>query len=79
MASPPPAPRADPTVIVRVRGGARARFTLTSEMRPYRFVTPAPPDGVVRVEIESPTWNRASQPAEQGVQVSRMTVVPAGG
>jgi 4-amino-4-deoxy-L-arabinose transferase-like glycosyltransferase len=79
MASPPPAPRADPTVIVRVRGGAQARFTLTSEMRPYRFVTPAPREGVVRVEIESPTWNRANETAEQGVQVSRMTVVPAGG
>ncbi|HYU42207.1 MAG TPA: glycosyltransferase family 39 protein [Vicinamibacteria bacterium] len=79
MASPPPAWRADPTVTVRVRGGAEARFTLTSEMRPYRFVTPAPPDGVVRVDIESPTWNRASETAEQGVQVSRMTVVPAGG
>jgi 4-amino-4-deoxy-L-arabinose transferase-like glycosyltransferase len=78
MASPPPAPRPDPTVIVRVRGGAEARFTLTPEMRPYRFVTPAPPDGVVRVEIESPTWNRATETAEQGVQVSRMTVVPAG-
>jgi len=48
-------------------------------MRPYRFVTPAPADGVVRVEIESPTWNRANEPAEQGVQVSRMTVIPAGG
>jgi hypothetical protein len=79
MASPPPAPRPDPNVTVRVRGGADARFTLTSEMRPYRFVTPAPPDGVVRVEIESPTWNRANETAEQGVQVSRMTVVPAGG
>jgi len=79
MASPPPAWRADPTVTVRVRGGAEARFTLTSEMRPYRFVTPAPTDGVVQVEIESPTWNRASETAEQGVQVSRMTVVPAGG
>ncbi|PYQ39512.1 MAG: hypothetical protein DMF77_21185 [Acidobacteria bacterium] len=79
MASPPPAWRADPTVTVRVRGGAEARFTLTSEMRPYRFVTPAPTDGVVRVEIESPTWNRATETAEQGVQVSRLTVVPAGG
>jgi 4-amino-4-deoxy-L-arabinose transferase-like glycosyltransferase len=79
MASPPPAPRADPTVTVRVRGGAQARFTLTSEMRAYRFVTPAPREGVVRVEIESPTWNRANETAEQGVQVSRMTVVPAGG
>jgi hypothetical protein len=78
MASPPPAPRPDPTVTVRVRGGAEARFTLTAEMRAYRFVTPAPPDGVVRVEIESPTWNRTNEPAEQGVQVSRMTVVPAG-
>jgi len=79
MASPPPSPRADPSVTVRVRGGAEARFTLTAEMQAYRFVTPAPADGVVRVEIESPTWNRANEPAEQGVQVSRMTVVPAGG
>jgi 4-amino-4-deoxy-L-arabinose transferase-like glycosyltransferase len=78
MASPPPAPRSDPAVTVRVRGGAESRFTLTADMRPYRFVTPAPPDGVVRVEIESPTWNRANETAEQGVQVSRMTVVPAG-
>ena len=79
MASPPPAPRPDPTVTVRVRGGAEARFTLTPEMRPYRFVTAAPAGGVVRVVIESPTWNRANETAEQGVQVSRMTVVPAGG
>jgi hypothetical protein len=62
-----------------VRGGAEASFTLTADMQPYRFVTPAPADGVVRVEIESPTWNRANEPAEQGVQVSRMTVIPAGG
>ena len=37
------------------------------------------PEGVLLVEIESPTWNRANETAEQGVQVSRMTVVPAGG
>jgi 4-amino-4-deoxy-L-arabinose transferase-like glycosyltransferase len=78
MASPPPAPRPDPTVTVRVRGGAEARFTLSAEMRPYRFVTPAPPGGVMHVEIESPTWNRAHETAEQGVQVARLTVVPAG-
>jgi hypothetical protein len=47
-------------------------------MRPYRLVTPAPPGGVMHVEIESPTWNRANETAEQGVHVSRMTVVPAG-
>ena len=47
-------------------------------MRTYRFVTPAPPGGVVVVVIESPTWNRANETAEQGVQVARMTVVPAG-
>jgi hypothetical protein len=79
MASPPPSPRPAPTVTVRVRGGAQARFTLSADMRPYRFVTPAPPGGVLRVEIESPTWNRANETAEQGVQVARMTVVPAGG
>jgi 4-amino-4-deoxy-L-arabinose transferase-like glycosyltransferase len=77
MASPLPAPRPDPTVTVRVRGGAQARFTLSADMRAYRLVTAAPADAVLVVELESPTWNRPGAPAEQGVQVSRMTVTPA--
>jgi hypothetical protein len=48
-------------------------------MASYRLVTPAPPGGMIEVEILSPTWNRAGETAEQGVQVARMTVVPAGG
>jgi 4-amino-4-deoxy-L-arabinose transferase-like glycosyltransferase len=78
MASPPPSPLANPTVTVRVRGGSGSRFTLTPDVRTYSLFTPAPPGGVVVVEIESPTWNRANETAEQGVQVSRMTVLPAG-
>jgi hypothetical protein len=46
-------------------------------MRAYRLVTAAPADGVLVVELESPTWNRPGAPAEQGVQVSRMTATPA--
>ena len=34
-------------------------------------------DGVVLVELESPTWNRAGEPAEQGVAVRRISVTPA--
>ncbi len=79
MSSPPPSPLAHPRVSVRVAGGAPADFTLSPERRAYTLETPAPPDGVIVVVIESPTWNRFTEAAEQGVRVHRMTVLPAGG
>jgi hypothetical protein len=82
MSSPEPSPRRDPAVGVRVQGGARARFTLAADPRPYTFETPAPdgdPGQPLQVEIESPTWNRSGHPAEQGILVHRMTVAPAEG
>jgi len=77
MASPEPSPHAAPVVRVSVADMPRASFTLARDVRPYVMRVPAPADGPLLVTLESPTWNLADQPPEQGVRVDRMTVVPA--
>jgi hypothetical protein len=76
MASPPPSPFDRPTVRARASGGSWVELTLAPEARPYRLQGAAGPGGVVVVEIVAPTWNRPGQPAEMGVRVDGMTVVP---
>jgi hypothetical protein len=76
MASPMPSPFDRPVVAARVGNGPWADLTLAREARPYLLRGAASSAGVLAVEIESPTWNRAGQPAEMGVRVDRMTVVP---
>jgi hypothetical protein len=77
MGSPEPSPLSSPVVTVRPVGGAEARFTLRRASEPFT-VTARPAAGApVIVEIESPTWTRLGENAEQGVIVERMTVAPA--
>jgi hypothetical protein len=76
MGSPEPSPFAAPRARVAVRGGATAEFTLDREVRPYTLRTPAPADGVLRIELHAPTWNRSDSFADQGVRVDTLTVAP---
>ena len=78
MASPAPSPPVAREVEVR-SGGRSVRCRVSREFEPC-LLTGATPgaDGVVLVELRSPTWNRASEPAEQGVAVRRLSAVPTG-
>ena len=77
MGSPEPSPLAAPVVTVRPAGGAEARFTL-GRASASCSVTARPAAGEpLVVEIDSPTWTRLGESAEQGVIVERMTVRPA--
>jgi hypothetical protein len=77
MGSPTPSPLSTPEVSVRIGDGPPTRFTLTTEIRPYALrATPRAGEPLL-VRLDAPTWNRLGEPAEQGVRVDRMTVVPA--
>ena len=62
---------------MRVGNAEPSRLTLHREVKPYglRAVLPAGHPLVVR--LDSPTWSRAGEPADQGVRVDRMTVAPS--
>src|SRR5262249_19915102 len=77
MGSPPPSPLEAPVVRVRTADGTTASFTLRREIAPYQLQAVPDPDGVVVVRLDAPTWNRRGEPAEQGVMVQRVRVVPA--
>jgi hypothetical protein len=79
MGSPPPSPVADPVVSVRVGGNPPVRFQLGPEVRSYTMRARAEPGAPLLIEIDAPTWNRAGQPAEQGVRVDRVRVTPLEG
>ena len=49
------------------------------EVAAYDFRARVNPGQPVYVHIEAPTWNRAGEPADQGVRVERMQVQPAAG
>lgn len=75
MGSPFPSPLASPQVTVSIQDGPPQRVTLGRDVRPYEFrVAAARPGETLLVRIDSPTWNRPGEPAEQGVRVERMTV-----
>ncbi len=75
MGSPFPSPIASPEVTVS-SGGAVWRFSLDRELRSYVLDRVPGERGVVVVRIDSPTWNRVGEPAEQGVRVDRVSVEP---
>jgi hypothetical protein len=63
---------------VAVRAGAGAQeFELGRDMRPYTFDAVADAHGVVRVQLDAPTWCRTGEPADQGVRVDRLALVPS--
>jgi hypothetical protein len=76
MGSPLPSPLAEVTVAVRADGGAPVRFDVGRELRPCSLkVSPRPGEPIV-VQIDTPTWCRAGEPAEQGIRVDRLRVRP---
>jgi 4-amino-4-deoxy-L-arabinose transferase-like glycosyltransferase len=77
MGSPFPSTRETTVVTVASAAGSQ-RFTLGRELRPYLVRGVRPAGGVLSIELRSPTWSRAGEPADQGVRVDRMTVAPAG-
>ena len=62
---------------MRVDDGEPARFTLDGEIKPYRVRATAPAGEPIVLRLDSPTWSRAGEPADQGVRVDRLTVLPA--
>jgi hypothetical protein len=77
MGSPFPSPVASPTISVRADGAPPRSFTLSPEMRAYRLRIDTPRDRPVIVEIDSPTWCRSGEPADQGIRLDRVTLSPA--
>jgi 4-amino-4-deoxy-L-arabinose transferase-like glycosyltransferase len=77
MGSPFPSPLGSTEVRVRVGTGGVSRVTVGPEIEPYRFRATAPPGQPLLVALETPTWSRAGEPADQGIRVDRMTVAPA--
>jgi hypothetical protein len=78
MGSPFPSPVRSPTIAVRVNGGARHRYTLSPDMKAYTWRIETPRGRPVLVELASPTWCRAGEPADQGIRVDRavLSAVP---
>jgi hypothetical protein len=75
MGSPFPSPLESPEVTVSIQDGPPRKVTLGRDVRPYEFpVAGIPAGATLLVRIDSPTWSRPGQPAEQGVRVERLTV-----
>jgi hypothetical protein len=79
LGSPEPSPHAAPRVRVWVEDGAAAEWMIGRGVASYTLRTAAPADGVLRIGLRAPTWNRTGQPAEQGVRLDRVRVTPVAG
>jgi hypothetical protein len=77
MGSPFPSPVSSPIVGVRFNGGTPLHFALSVEMKAYRSRIETPAGRPVLIEIASPTWCRAGEPADQGVRLDRVVLSPA--
>jgi hypothetical protein len=77
MGAPFPSTLVSPEVEVRAGSGEAARVTLGPRIEPYRFRAAVPPGEPLVVRIDAPTWSRAGEPADQGIRVDRMAVLPA--
>jgi hypothetical protein len=76
MGAPFPSTLVAPEVDIRVGHGPPTRFTLGPEIRPYIVRTPLEPGSALLVRLDSPTWCRPGEPAEQGIRVDRVRVRP---
>lgn len=76
VGTPFPSPLSSARVLVEANG-AKAELEVTRELRTYRLHVPARPDGHLRIRLQAPTWNRAGEPADQGVRVDAVRVSPA--
>ena len=77
MGSPFPSTLASPEVSVRIGDAEPSRLALDREVKPYRLRAVVPAGQPLVVRLDSPTWSRAGEPADQGVRVDRMAVTPA--
>lgn len=77
MGSPLPSPLASPRVRVLGSRGEAREFTLQRSVQAYRLRVETPPDGLVRLTIQAPSWNRFSEPPDRGVVLRRVSLVPA--
>jgi hypothetical protein len=77
MGSPFPSPLQSPEVVVTIGDEPGRTVKLGREVRDYTLRAAAGPDGVLRVRLDAPTWNRPGEPAEQGVRVERLAVSPS--
>lgn len=78
MGAPFPSTLASPQVRVRVGSGEASRVTVGPEIKPYQFRAAVAPGQPLVVNIDTPTWSRSGEPADQGIRVDRMTLMPAG-
>ena len=78
MGAPFPSTLVSPEVSVRVGTGEATRVAVGPEIKPYTFRAVVTPGQPVVVRLDTPTWSRAGEPADQGIRVDRMTVRPAG-
>jgi len=78
MGSPFPSPVSSPNISIRANGGPPYRFTLSPEVKTYTLRIETSPGRPVLVEIDSPTWCRAGEPADQGIRLDRavLSAVP---
>jgi hypothetical protein len=77
MGSPFPSPLEAPVVTVRAGGAAPQHVRLGRDLAVYAVRTTVATGAPIVVELRAPTWSRAGEPAEQGVRVDRIEVVPA--
>jgi hypothetical protein len=75
MGAPFPSTLVSPRVSVTANGATPRAFTLSSDVRAYSLSVPAPAAGQpLVIQLDSPTWCLAGEPAEQGVRVDRLSV-----
>jgi 4-amino-4-deoxy-L-arabinose transferase-like glycosyltransferase len=79
MGSPFPSRLEAPEVTVRASGAGPVKVRLGREIAAHDFRARVNPGQPVYVHIEAPTWNRAGEPADQGVRVEKVQVQPAAG
>ena len=75
MGMPAPSPLEMADVRVSAEGHAWT-FRVGRATSRFTFEVGAPAAGTLTVAIDAPTWNRLGEPAEQGVRVDRLGLVP---
>lgn len=76
MGAPFPAPPGSRRVRLTCQG-VRTSVDVGAEVAPYSLRVAAPTRGeALLLKLETPTWSRVGEPAEQGVRVERLRVTP---
>jgi hypothetical protein len=63
-------------VAIRASDGSKRHFDVDRDLRDYRFDVAPADDGSILLRLDTPTWCRAGEPADQGVRVDRFSVEP---